>query len=81
MRRPFERWSRVSACIAVEVGVRAEIWTIEVPSLMRDVFAPIQASGVKASEPQASAVQAESKPSRSASCASSTKFGCGCAGQ
>jgi hypothetical protein len=67
--------------MAVEVGVRAAICAMEVPSLMRDVCAPIQASGVKASEPQASALQAESQPSFSASWASSTRFGGGCAPQ
>ena len=65
--RPPERWSSVIAAIAVAAGVRAEIWTIAVPSLIRSVAAPHQASGVSASEPYASAVQTESKPSRSAS--------------
>ena len=50
----------MSAPIAVAVGVRAESCTTEVPSLIFDVWAPIQASGVKASEPQDSAVQTES---------------------
>ncbi len=81
MTRPFVRWSRVSACIAVDVGVRPEIWTIEVPSLIFVVWAPIQVSGVNASEPQASAVQTEWKPRRSAVWAISTKFGWGCAPQ
>jgi hypothetical protein len=67
--------------MAVEVGVRAAICAMDVPSLMRDVCAPIQASGVKASEPQASALQAESQPSFSASWASSTRLGSGCAPQ
>ena len=57
----------MSAAIAIAVGVRAEIWQIDVPSLMRSVAAPHHASGVSASEPYASAVQHESKPSRSAS--------------
>ena len=48
-QRPRERWSSVSACIAVEVGVRAEICTMPVPSRMRAVRAASQASGVKAS--------------------------------
>ena len=81
MSRPFERWSRVSAAMAVAVGVRAESCTTEVPSLIFDVCAPIQASGVKASEPQASAVQTESKPSRSASCAGPIRSGGGWAPQ
>ena len=55
--------------MAVAVGVRAEICTTEVPSLIFEVCAPIQASGVNASEPHDSAVHTESKPSRSASCA------------
>ena len=33
MNRPPERWSRVRACMAVDVGVRADSCTIEVPSL------------------------------------------------
>ena len=65
--RPFVRWSRVSACIAVEVGVRAESWTIDVPSRMRSVWEPHHARGVRQSLPYASAVQNESNPSRSAS--------------
>jgi hypothetical protein len=81
MTRPPERWSSVSAAIAVAVGERAEIWQIAVPSLTRRVCAPIQARGVKQSEPQASAVQTESKPRRSASCATSTWFVGGCACQ
>ncbi len=51
MKRPSERWSIVMAAIAVAAGVRAEIWMIEVPSLIRSVWAPHQASGVRASEP------------------------------
>ena len=50
----------MSACIAVDAGVRALICTIAVPSRIRDVCAPIQASGVNASEPHASAVHTES---------------------
>jgi hypothetical protein len=41
----------VAPVIATEAGVRAEICTTEVPSLMRAVRAPIQQSGVNASEP------------------------------
>jgi hypothetical protein len=67
MKRPPERWSIVIAAIAVAAGWRADIWTIAVPSRMRSVCAPHQASGVRQSEPYASAVQIESKPSRSAS--------------
>ena len=65
--RPFDRWSRVIALIAVDAGVRAEICTTDVPSLMRDVAAPHHASGVNASEPYASAVHIDSNPSFSAS--------------
>jgi hypothetical protein len=46
--------------MAVAAGVRADICTIAVPSLMRVVWAPHHASGVSASEPYASAVQNES---------------------
>lgn len=58
--RPPERWSRVSACMAVAVGLRAAICARAVPRRMREVCAAIQVSGVKASEPQASAVHTES---------------------
>ena len=82
MSRPFERWSRVTAAIAVAVGVRAAICTTPVPSLMRRRCArrPTPAS-VNASVPHDSAVHTESKPRRSASCASSTKPGRGPAPQ
>jgi hypothetical protein len=39
------------AVIAVDAGVRAEIWVMDVPSLIRSVAAPHQASGVKQSDP------------------------------
>ena len=42
------------------------VWATAVPSRTRVVAAPHQASGVKASEPYASAVQTESRPSVSA---------------
>src|SRR5262245_64468965 len=67
MTRPPDRWSSVIAAMAVAAGVRADIWTIPVPSLTVDVAAPHQARGVRASDPYASAVQTESKPRRSAS--------------
>ncbi len=51
MNRPPDRWSSVIAAIAIAVGVRAESWQIDVPSLMRSVAAPHHASGVSASEP------------------------------
>ncbi len=39
MSRPPERWSSVTAAMAVAVGVRAAIWTTPVPILIRDVCA------------------------------------------
>ena len=71
----------MSACIAIEVGVRPDICTIDVPSLTRLVRWPHQASGVNASEPQASAVKTASKPQRSASATSSPTPSGGCAPQ
>ena len=53
--------------MAVDVGVRPAICTIDVPRRMRDVCDPYQASGLKASEPHDSAVNTVSKPSFSAS--------------
>ena len=79
--RPFERWSRVSACMAMDVGERPDICTIEVPSRTRVVSRPHQASGVNASEPQASAVKIESNPDSSAACTSSAWLVGGCACQ
>ncbi len=67
MKRPSERWSSVIAAIAIAAGVRADICAIAVPSLSLLVLAPHQARGVRQSEPYASAVQIESKPSASAS--------------
>ena len=49
--RPPLRWSSVIAAIAVAAGVRAEICTIAVPSLICSVAAPHQASGISASDP------------------------------
>ncbi len=71
-KRPPERWSSVIADIAVIVGWRAEICVMPVPSLTRLVCAPHQASGVRPSEPYASAVQIESSPSSSAAAIDST---------
>jgi hypothetical protein len=45
---------------AVAVGARAGIWQMPVPWQMVDVWLPNQASGVRASEPYASADQMES---------------------
>ena len=53
-------------CMAVAVGVRADICTTAVDRRMSSVSEPYQASGVKASEPQASAVKTVSKPALSA---------------
>jgi hypothetical protein len=39
------------AVMAVDAGVRAEIWVMAVPSLTRCVALPHHASGVKQSEP------------------------------
>ncbi|GAA3065981.1 hypothetical protein GCM10020000_57430 [Streptomyces olivoverticillatus] len=49
----------MSACIAVAAGLRAAIWATAVPSRIRSVWAAIQASGVKASDPQDSEVHTE----------------------
>ena len=77
MKRPPERWSIVIADIAVIAGCRADICVIAVPSFNFDVSEPHQASGVSPSEPYASAVQIESKPSFSASAIDSVMFGGG----
>ena len=58
--RPPERWSIVSAAIAVAVGWRAESWMRSVPSRSFVVCDPHHASGVSASEPHDSAVHTES---------------------
>ena len=58
--------------MAAAAGVRAASCMIPVPRRMRLVTAARYASGVTASEPYASAVHTESKPSRSASCTRST---------
>jgi hypothetical protein len=57
----------VIADIAVIAGWRALICVIAVPSFKDEVSEPHQASGVSPSDPYASAVQIESKPSFSAS--------------
>ena len=77
MKRPPLRWSSVIAAIAVAAGWRAESCTIAVPSFSRSVAAPHHASGVRQSEPYASAVQIESNPSRSASATDSAAPGGG----
>jgi hypothetical protein len=70
-KRPPESWSSVIAVIAQFAGVRPGICMIAEPTLILVVVAASQLRTVTASVPQASAAQAESKPSRSASCASS----------
>jgi hypothetical protein len=77
MKRPPERWSIVIADMAVMAGWRADICVIAVPSFRDEVCAPHQASGVRPSEPYASAVQIESKPSFSASAIVSVMLGGG----
>jgi hypothetical protein len=54
-------------------GVRAGICRIAVPIPIRSVVAAIHEATVTASAPQASDVQTEWKPSRSASCAIATE--------
>ena len=71
----------VMACMAVAVGVRADICTTEVPRRILDVCAAIHVSGPKASEPHDSAVHTESKPTDSACWVSSTMPWGGCAPQ
>ena len=70
--RPPESWSSVAAVIAVIAGVRAGICMIAVPIPICSVVAAIQEATVTASAPQASEVQTESKPSRSAAWAIAT---------
>ena len=60
LMRPFESWSIVTAVIAVIAGERAGIWKIPDPSLIFSVCPASQARTVAASEPYASAAQAES---------------------
>ncbi len=59
-KRPWDRWSRVSAAIAVAAGVRAAMWAMQVPSRIRVVCEPSQASGVSASDPDASPIHRDS---------------------
>ena len=70
-KRPSERVSSVAAVIAVMAGVRAGIWNRPEPRPIRSVTALMWPSTVAASWPQASAIHTESRPSRSASFASS----------
>jgi hypothetical protein len=67
--RPPESWSSVATVIAVVAGVRAGICMIAVPIPICSVVAAIHDATVTASAPQASEVQTEWKPRRSACCA------------
>ena len=78
-KRPSLRWSSVIAAIAAAVGRRALICMIAVPSRTVFVCEPHQASGVSTSQPYASEVQTESKPSRSASMTVASALGDGAA--
>ena len=60
MKRPPDIASRVIAVMAAQVGVRAGICMMAVPTLMREVSASIHAAGETASDPYASDVQMES---------------------
>jgi hypothetical protein len=77
MKRLPDRWSIVIADIAVIAGWRADICVIAVPSFSDEVCDPHHASGVRPSEPYASALQIESKPSFSASAIASVTPGGG----
>src|ERR1700741_4578228 len=79
--RPPERWSRVSAAIAVAVGALADSCATAVPSLTCVVGAPHQASGVKTSDPHDSAANTASKPASSAARTISAACGGGAAPQ
>jgi len=63
-----------NAAIAHAVGVRADSWITDVPSRTRRVDEPHHASGVYASDPQASAVNTASKSAASAAATSSAWF-------
>jgi hypothetical protein len=63
--------------MAVIAGWRADICVIAVPSFSFCVCEPHHASGVRPSDPYASAVQIESKPSFSASAIDCVMFGGG----
>ena len=60
MSRPFDRWSSVTAAMAVAVGVRAAICTTPVPILIVSVCAATHAPKVNASLPHDSATHTES---------------------
>ena len=60
MKRPPDNSASVMAVIAAMAGVRAGICMMAVPAFILVVCARIQAAGVTASEPHASAVQMDS---------------------
>ncbi len=60
MNRPPDKSARLMAVMAHIAGVRAGICMMAVPTLIFSVWARIQAAGVTASPPQASAVHTES---------------------
>ena len=67
--------------MAIDVGLRPDICTMEVPRRTRLVSRPHHASGVNASDPHASAVKMASKPASSAAATSSPTPSGGCAPQ
>ena len=67
--------------MAIDVGARPDICTMDVPSRTREVSRPHHASGVNASLPHASAVKIASKPASSAAATSSPTPCGGCAPQ
>jgi hypothetical protein len=67
--------------MAHDAGDRAEICTMDVPKRIVDVADPHQVSGLKASDPHASAVNTVSNPRRSASRIRSSASVGGCAPQ
>ena len=65
----------MAAVCARSAGVREPMGRMAVPSVMRSVRAPIQASTLTPSLPQASDTQTESNPTASARSASATGSG------
>ena len=73
--RPPERWARVIAVCAIVTGERVPTWMTPDPSSIVVVRAARYPSSDGASDPQASATQQMSRPSFSASQASSVTCG------
>ena len=67
MNRFSDIAARLIAVIAIRVGVRVPTCVMPVPSRIREVRAAMNANGVTASWPHASADQTQSTPRRSAS--------------